>query len=159
MLTELAAENSNIEHVPAGIHASSARLEVAFNDHHKSFGGIHPPNTCKWQQIRLSPAWSYHIRDPLQMFRHPGLRMSYRSHLSSLGWTDWICDRSQTHCDCDARINKLEETIRLEMTEMHETVDELIRTYEQSSERRHYDLLKMVLNYIANSRLVYLLSR
>jgi hypothetical protein len=49
--------------------------------------------------------------------------------------------------------------MRLEMMEMHETVDDLIREYERAGERRQYDLLKMVFDYITNLHMVFLLSR
>jgi len=37
--------------------------------------------------------------------------------------------------------------MRLEMAEMHETVDELMRVYERGCERRQYDLLKMIFGH------------
>ena len=58
-----------------------------------------------------------------------------------------MCNRLQKHCDCGTRLEQLEESVRQEMAEMHETVNELIRVYKRGCERRQYDLLKMIFGH------------
>jgi hypothetical protein len=47
-------------------------------------------------------------------------------------------------------LEQLEESVRQEMAEMHETVNELIRVYERGCERRQYDLLKMIFDHCSS---------